>query len=332
MSADVRTRLGRSRDVETESSDLPTDRESPVQRRRFERPSTRSWVMIIVGASAVLCFLYSYNVDRGFGYTFAQCLYKAHHSLDTYSKSQQQFENVTAIISSASLGWASIEFPTDKATRHNYTVAYDVLMEKYRNTATNVLELGIKKGGSIKIWREYFNASTFIYGMDIDPGCPTFPNDAHIKSLIVDSTSKKKVNAALGNMKFDVIVDDGCHTSKCIWKSFKALFPRLHRHGLYVIEDYPKWDMKTIREHILQDGEEKNQVYMINDRADDEVLLIVAYPQSLVLTPEVAEKLAWTKVKKKERCQSWLGSVGKVGVGFATLFSQPRFVYCMFLV
>lgn len=38
-----------------------------------------------------------------------------------------------------------------------------------------------------KLWREFFDASTFIYGIDIDPSCPTFTRDAHMKSIILDT-------------------------------------------------------------------------------------------------------------------------------------------------
>ena len=31
------------------------------------------------------------------------------------------------------------------------------------------------------------------------------------------------VEAAVGDLRFDIIVDDGCHTNTCIWNSWKAL-------------------------------------------------------------------------------------------------------------
>lgn len=34
----------------------------------------------------------------------------------------------------------------------------------------------------------------------------------------------QEVVAAMHDIRFDVIIDDGCHTNLCIWKSFKSLF------------------------------------------------------------------------------------------------------------
>jgi hypothetical protein len=45
----------------------------------------------------------------------------------------------------------------------------------------------VKKGGSIKLLREYFHQQCNIIGVDVDKGCPQFPNDAHIKVVLASS-------------------------------------------------------------------------------------------------------------------------------------------------
>ena len=45
----------------------------------------------------------------------------------------------------------------------------------------------MKKGGSIKLLREYFHQQCNIIGVDVDKGCPQFPNDAHIKVVLASS-------------------------------------------------------------------------------------------------------------------------------------------------
>ena len=55
---------------------------------------------------------------------------------------------------------------TDKNTTHSYIPLYQKLLEGKKETAKNVLEVGIYDGGSIKLWSEFFtNATT--YGLDI---------------------------------------------------------------------------------------------------------------------------------------------------------------------
>jgi hypothetical protein len=85
-------------------------------------------------------------------------------------------------------GFLSQSMPTDKDTRHNYTLNYDWLLESYQKSATHILEVGVKKGGSIRLWREFFNEGAMIYGVDIDPAVPTFVKDGHIKILVAPST------------------------------------------------------------------------------------------------------------------------------------------------
>jgi hypothetical protein len=55
---------------------------------------------------------------------------------------------------------------TDKNTVHSYLELYQNLLINKKDTAKNVLEVGILKGGSIKLWSDFFiNAN--IYGIDI---------------------------------------------------------------------------------------------------------------------------------------------------------------------
>ena len=54
---------------------------------------------------------------------------------------------------------------TDKNTVHSYLDLYERLFYKKRSSALNILEIGIKDGGSIKLWRDYFS-NAHIYGLD----------------------------------------------------------------------------------------------------------------------------------------------------------------------
>jgi len=55
---------------------------------------------------------------------------------------------------------------TDKNTVHSYLPLYESLLCSKKETATNVLEIGICHGGSIKLWGDYFSKAT-VYGVDI---------------------------------------------------------------------------------------------------------------------------------------------------------------------
>ena len=44
--------------------------------------------------------------------------------------------------------------------KHNYTEIYGDLLRYYKNRKNNILEIGIRQGGSLKMWQEYFKKST----------------------------------------------------------------------------------------------------------------------------------------------------------------------------
>ena len=55
---------------------------------------------------------------------------------------------------------------TDKNTVHSYLPLYNNLLKSKKDTAKNVLEVGIFNGGSIKLWSDYFTNAN-VYGLDI---------------------------------------------------------------------------------------------------------------------------------------------------------------------
>ena len=55
---------------------------------------------------------------------------------------------------------------TDKNTIHSYLPLYQKLLISKKETAKNVLEVGIDRGGSIKLWSDFFT-NVNVYGLDI---------------------------------------------------------------------------------------------------------------------------------------------------------------------
>jgi len=49
---------------------------------------------------------------------------------------------------------------TDKNTFHSYLNLYENLLKSKKYSAKNILEVGIYKGGSIKMWKDYFVNAT----------------------------------------------------------------------------------------------------------------------------------------------------------------------------
>jgi len=182
---------------------------------------------------------------QGFGNILVQCIFKSVYSQDLYSKSGAKFDKVTDVLyqtkqsgGEADHGYFAVDFPTDKEDLHNYTRYYNMLLQPYIALDINILEIGVKKGGSMKMWRELFSDSSGVYGMDIDPGVPTFIRDGRMKSLVVDSRDQLAVKVALRGLQFDIILDDGDHTGRAQEETLANMLPFLKPTGVYVIEDF----------------------------------------------------------------------------------------------
>lgn len=123
---------------------------------------------------------------------------------------------------------------TDKAG-HGYMPHYERHFEKFRNETFNLLEIGVHKGASLRMWKEYFpNAQ--IHGIDKNPAAKEFEED-RIYIQIGDQANIQFLNCAGANPSFEIIIDDGSHKWEHQIKSFQTLFPVLADGGLYVIED-----------------------------------------------------------------------------------------------
>lgn len=121
-----------------------------------------------------------------------------------------------------------------------YLSVYDRELAKFiaAGKPVQLLEIGVQNGGSLEIWSELLPSGSTIIGLDIDPKCGelTF-NASNIRVAIADASSKTELDAALGDLHFDIILDDGSHRSEHVIATFIACFPRLLDGGIYIVED-----------------------------------------------------------------------------------------------
>lgn len=177
---------------------------------------------------------------------------------------------------------------TDKNTSHSYMGLYDTLLKNKKETAVNVLEVGIgdfgqKNGGSIKLWRDYFTKAT-IYGLDI------LSSDRVIDELLTDNrvvlyTSTDAYNVDFftthflnKNIKCDFMLDDGPHTLESM-KTFIQLYSQLMTDdGILIIEDVQSMEwIDVLRNEVPEELKKFIKVYDLRknkNRFDDIVFTI----------------------------------------------------------
>jgi len=139
-----------------------------------------------------------------------------------------------------------------KNNHHNYTDFYSEIFFHRRNEIKSFLEIGLGTNNvnlpsnmgidgvplaSLRAWRDYFKNAQ-IYGADIDKSI--LKNEERIKTFFVDQTnpeSIKKLFNSIGELKFDIILEDGLHEYNANICFFENSIDYLKNNGIYIIED-----------------------------------------------------------------------------------------------
>ena len=165
---------------------------------------------------------------------------------------------------------------------------YQQLLSSKKNTAKNILEVGIgdfqdKNGGSIKLWYDYFiNAN--IYGIDIlgpERVIDEIKNNDRIK-LYTNSNGYDEdfFNKTFldRNIKFVMMLDDGPHTLESMKKFIKLYSQIMTEDGILMIEDVQSIDWIDELKSVVPENLKKYiQIYdlrHIKNREDDIVFVI----------------------------------------------------------
>lgn len=120
---------------------------------------------------------------------------------------------------------------------HHYIPIYDRYFSRFRGTQVRFLEIGINKGGSLQMWRNYLGEDAVIFGIDINPDCARFDGQA-AQVRIGSQADPDFLNTLVDEMGgVDLVLDDGSHRMPHVRASFESLFPRLSEGGVYMIED-----------------------------------------------------------------------------------------------
>src|SRR5688572_4842863 len=121
---------------------------------------------------------------------------------------------------------------------HRYTFIYESFFAQLRDKKLNILEIGIQKGPSLKMWEQYFPHATIV-GIDINPVCEVLVFERSKVEIgdATDSDFLSKIIKKNFTGPIDIIIDDGSHVLEDQIKTLLILFPYLKEDGLYFVED-----------------------------------------------------------------------------------------------
>lgn len=147
---------------------------------------------------------------------------------------------------------------TDKNTTHSYLPLYQELLASKKETAKNVLEIGIWNGGSIKMWNDFFTVAN-VHALDIlDPShiwdgiknnrrIILYPStDAYDNDFFVSHFINKKI-------KCDFMLDDGPHSLESMKQFIKLYSQIMTDDGILIIEDVQFWEWIDVLKNEVPD-------------------------------------------------------------------------------
>lgn len=121
-----------------------------------------------------------------------------------------------------------------------YTRAYHRFFSAWRDRPLRLLEIGVYRGGSLRMWREYFPKAT-IFAIDIDAGALQWNDKIRDCSVTLvdqgDAQALREFVAKSGG-RYDLVIEDGGHHMHQQITTFNELFPHVVPGGAYVLEDY----------------------------------------------------------------------------------------------
>ena len=148
---------------------------------------------------------------------------------------------------------------TDKNTTHSYLPLYQNLLINKKETAKNVLEIGIYNGGSIKLWSDFFTNAN-VYGLDIMNSNNVWEGIKNNKKIILHTSTDAYNNYFFNNnflnknIQFDFMLDDGPHTLQSMIQFIKLYSQIMTDDGILIIEDVQSWDWIDILKNAVPEN------------------------------------------------------------------------------
>jgi cephalosporin hydroxylase len=119
----------------------------------------------------------------------------------------------------------------------SYFQVYTDLLEEYRHRPVTFIEVGVKDGGSLFMWRDYFGSKARIIGIDLNPLAMTLREQGFeiFVGNQADPAFWDSFFRAIGPV--DIVLDDGGHTFEQQIVTAHGCIPRIRDGGLMIVED-----------------------------------------------------------------------------------------------
>ncbi len=156
-------------------------------------------------------------------------------------------------------------YGTDKDVHPYVDDYYDENFLIFQEKNIILVEIGVRGGASLALWKNYFQNAKRIYGMDnletnnshSIPVNQDWVSGENVEYIIGDAYQKEVADKLPNNI--DIFIDDGPHNIDSHIKAVELYIPKMSKNGIFVIEDimydaqnilYDKFPEKY-RDHVV---------------------------------------------------------------------------------
>lgn len=153
----------------------------------------------------------------------------------------------------------------------SYLHIYERYLGRLRRRPVRLLELGVKTGASLRMWKEYLPFGQ-IHGVDLNVDCARYAEDRISVHICAQDDRSELTGMAEEVGGFDVVLDDCSHINELTLASYGILWPYVRPGGYYIIEDLGmSWiDYSTVsNQQEFMDGELQMNISRGVDPAQD---------------------------------------------------------------
>ena len=137
---------------------------------------------------------------------------------------------------------------SDKEHFHKYiTGFYGNKFDPLRNDKLDILEIGLFRGDSIKLWEDFFINSN-IYCADLNKDYLHHEFSDRVELFLMDAYTQEFLDLLKNkNLKFDIIIDDGPHSFDSQNFTCQNLFQFLKPGGILIVEDVVDYNVNKLQ-------------------------------------------------------------------------------------
>lgn len=134
-------------------------------------------------------------------------------------------------------------YGTDKDVHPYVDEYYDKSFLRLKEENIVLVEIGVRGGASLSLWKNYFQNAKKIYGMDNletnnrhnIPVNQDWISGDNVEYIVGDAYQEEFSNKIPDNI--DIFIDDGPHTVDSHIKAIELYIPKMSKNGIFIIED-----------------------------------------------------------------------------------------------